>query len=94
MNSTVIQPDVQGSAVHPSPVEVQPKRLKHWLLHFRRELWVVGIFSLVANLMMLAPTLYMLQVFDRVLSSRSELTLLVLSLITLFLFAVMAFAEW
>ena len=94
MNSTVIQSDVQGSAVHPSPVEVQPKRLKHWLLHFRRELWVVGIFSLVANLMMLAPTLYMLQVFDRVLSSRSELTLLVLSLITLFLFAVMAFAEW
>jgi ATP-binding cassette subfamily C exporter for protease/lipase len=61
---------------------------------FRREFLVVGIFSMVANVLMLAPTLYMLQVFDRVLSSRSELTLLAMSLITLFLFGVMAFAEW
>jgi len=61
---------------------------------FRREFLVVGLFSMVANLMMLAPTLYMLQVFDRVLVSHSELTLLALSLITLFLFGVMAFAEW
>lgn len=61
---------------------------------FRREFLVVGIFSMIANVLMLAPALYMLQVFDRVLVSRSELTLLVVSLITLFLFAVMAFAEW
>jgi ATP-binding cassette, subfamily C, bacterial exporter for protease/lipase len=61
---------------------------------FRREFFVVGLFSMVYNLMLLAPTLYMLQVFDRVLSSRSELTLLALSLITLFFFGVMAFADW
>ena len=61
---------------------------------FRKEFWAVGLFSMVANLLMLAPTLYMLQVFDRVLLSRSELTLLALSLITLFLLGVMAFAEW
>jgi ATP-binding cassette subfamily C exporter for protease/lipase len=61
---------------------------------FRREFLIVGLFSMVANLMMLAPTVYMLQVFDRVLSSRSELTLLALSLITLFLFGVVAFSEW
>ena len=61
---------------------------------FRREFLVVGIFSMIANVLMLAPALYMLQVFDRVLVSRSELTLLVVSLMTLFLFAVMAFAEW
>ena len=61
---------------------------------FRREFLVVGIFSMVANVLMLVPTIYMLQVFDRVLVSRSELTLLVVSLITLFLFVVMAFAEW
>lgn len=64
------------------------------LLAFRREFWVVGIFSLVVNLLMLAPTLYMLQVFDRVLTSGSELTLLFLSLIALFLFGIMTFAEW
>ncbi|NKE66405.1 type I secretion system permease/ATPase [Ramlibacter sp. RBP-2] len=61
---------------------------------FRREFLVVGLFSMVANLMMLAPTIYMLQVFDRVMVSQSELTLLAVSLITLFLFGVMAFSEW
>ncbi len=64
------------------------------LWSFRREFIMVGIFSMVANLLMLTPTLYMLQVYDRVLMSRSELTLLAMSLITLFLFAVMAFSEW
>ena len=61
---------------------------------FRREFLVVGAFSMVANVLMLSPTLYMLQVYDRVMVSRSELTLLAMSLITLFLFCVMAFAEW
>ena len=61
---------------------------------FRREFVVVGVFSMVANVLMLSPTLYMLQVFDRVMISRSELTLLAMSLITLFLFLLMAFAEW
>ena len=61
---------------------------------FRREFVVVGVFSLVANVLLLTPTLYMLQVYDRVLVSQSELTLLALSLITLFLYLVMAFCEW
>ena len=61
---------------------------------FKREFLIVGIFSLVANLLMLTPTLYMLQVYDRVLTSQSEMTLIVVSLVTLFLFGVMAFAEW
>jgi len=41
-----------------------------------------GLFSLVINLVLLAPSLYMLQVFDRVLSTRSLETLVMLSLIT------------
>lgn len=60
---------------------------------FRRQFLLVGLFSFLANLMMLAPTLYMLQVFDRVLVSHSELTLLAVSIITLLLFAIMAIAE-
>lgn len=63
-----------------------------WL--FRREFLVVGIFSMVANLLMLTPTLYMLQVYDRVLVSGSELTLVAVSLITLFLLGAMSFSEW
>lgn len=61
---------------------------------FRREFITVAVFSMVANVLMLAPTLYMLQVYDRVLVSQSELTLLMLSLITLFLFLVGSFSEW
>ena len=64
------------------------------LWSFRREFMVVGVFSMVVNLLMLTPTLYMLQVFDRVMLSQSLTTLVVLSLMTLFLFGVMAFAEW
>jgi len=61
---------------------------------FRREFLIVGLFSMIANVLMLTPTLYMLQVYDRVLASQSELTLLAMSLLTLFLFAIMGFAEW
>lgn len=64
------------------------------LWSFRKEFVWVGLFSMAANLLMLSPTLYMLQVYDRVLMSQSEMTLLVVSLLTLALFAVMGFAEW
>jgi len=72
----------------------QPSELITSLTHLKREFLVVGLFSLVVNLMMLAPSLYMLQVFDRVMSSQNEFTLIALSLITLFFFVVMAFGEW
>ena len=77
-----------------SPGFFERSELTRALWVFRREFLVVGVFSMVVNVLMLAPTLYMLQVFDRVMISRSELTLLAVSLVTLFLFGVMAFAEW
>ena len=64
------------------------------LASFKPEFWAVGVFSLVINVLMLAPTLFMLQVFDRVMISQNMLTLIVLSLVTLFFFSVMAFSEW
>lgn len=72
----------------------QRSELTATLWTFRREFLMVGFFSMVANLLMLTPTLYMLQVYDRVMASQSELTLLAMSVLTLALFAVMAFAEW
>ncbi len=41
--------------------------------------WAVGIFSVLVNILMLTGPLYMLQVYDRVLGSRSEATLVALS---------------
>lgn len=61
---------------------------------FRRELLWVCIFSFFANLLMLTPTLYMLQVFDRVMLSGSELTLLALTGFMVFFYLVMGLAEW
>lgn len=73
---------------------VRDSELTTILRSFKREFLVVGAFSVVINLLMLSPTIYMLQIFDRVVLSRSELTLLAVTLVTLFLFILMAVAEW
>lgn len=64
------------------------------LLAFRREFLIVGLVSAGVNLLMLTPTLYMLQVYDRILVSQNETTLLVVSLICLALYGLMALGEW
>jgi ATP-binding cassette subfamily C exporter for protease/lipase len=61
---------------------------------FRREFLLAGLLSSLINLLLLTPTLYMLQVYDRVMVSQSELTLVAVSSIALFLYALMACAEW
>ena len=68
--------------------------LTRTLWDFRFEFMVAGLFSMIANLLMLAPTLYMLQVFDRVMVSENTGTLLVVSIITLFFLVVLSFSEW
>lgn len=54
---------------------------------------MVGVFSLFSNLLMLASPLYMMQLYDRVLASRSESTLVGLTVIALFLMVVMALID-
>lgn len=54
----------------------------------------VGVFSATINLLMLAPSLYMLQVYDRVLASRNQTTLLVLTLLMLAVFVCMNALEF
>ena len=51
------------------------------------------VFSALVNLLYLTPTLYMMQVYDRVLASQSEATLLALTLISLFLIAMYGVLE-
>ena len=47
---------------------------------FKGAFRTVGVFSAIINMMLLVPSLYMLQVYDRVLASRNETTLLMLTL--------------
>lgn len=56
-------------------------------------LWAVGIFSIFANILQLTGSLYMLQVYDRVLGSRSEATLVALSVLVTFLFLAMGILD-
>lgn len=68
------------------------------LLAARREsrglYWFVGIFSAFVNLLMLTGPLYMLQVYDRVLGSRSVETLIALSVLVLFLYGIMGLLDY
>ncbi|WP_175653285.1 type I secretion system permease/ATPase [Pseudomonas sp. Marseille-P9899] len=75
-----------------APVSVNEVRLA--LKACRASFANVGVFTAVINLLMLAPALYMLQVYDRVLSSGNEMTLLMLSLMIVGVFAFMGLLEW
>lgn len=55
--------------------------MKKFLLRFANHFLYVGLFSLVSNLLQLAPSLYMLQVYDRVINSRSVETLVMLTIL-------------
>ena len=59
-----------------------------------RPYWIVGLFSLFSNLMMLTGPIYMLQVYDRVLGSKSQETLVALSLLVVLLYGVMGVLDW
>lgn len=54
----------------------------------------VGFFSFFVNLLMLVPSFYMLQVYDRAVGSASLSTLLMLTLIMLLLMITMGGLEW
>jgi len=68
--------------------------LKKVVFLLRKSFYFAGFVSLFINLLMLVPSLYMLQLYDRVLASRSQETLLMLTLIVVIMFAVMGTLEF
>jgi ATP-binding cassette, subfamily C, bacterial EexD len=60
---------------------------------FKPFFFFAGLFSLAINFLLLAPPLYMLQVFDRVITSRSQETLFVLTVAVVAALAVMALLD-
>ncbi|WP_083225461.1 type I secretion system permease/ATPase [Neptunicoccus sediminis] len=54
----------------------------------------VGFFSIFVNLLMLTGPLFMLQVYDRVLGSRSEATLVALSVLVALLYILFGVLDW
>lgn len=72
----------------------EKNELKAALLSFRSTFTTVGFFSFIINMLMLVPAIYMLQIYDRVLASRNEDTLLMLTLIMVLMFVVVGFLQW
>jgi PrtD family type I secretion system ABC transporter len=56
--------------------------------------WTAAIFSTCVNLLMLTSPLYMLQIYDRVIPSRSQETLLGLTILITMLFAIMGVLDY
>ncbi len=64
------------------------------LLLLRQNFIAAGTFSFFINMLGLVPTLYMLQIYDRVLGSRNETTLWMLTLIMLAMYLFLSLLEW
>lgn len=72
----------------------KPSELAEALLALKPYYWRAFGFALVASLLVLAPTLYMLEVYDRVVNSRSHVTLAMLTLLVVLAYVVMEVLEW
>lgn len=64
------------------------------LKKMKRTYLAVGVFSLTITFLMLVPSIYMLQVYDRVLNSRNEMTLLMLTLVMLGLYMLLGLIDF
>jgi len=71
----------------------QKNEIELALLSFKNTFFTVGVFSAISNLLMLVPSLYMLQVYDRVLASQNSVTLGMLTLMMLGAYLLMGALE-
>ncbi len=76
-----------------NPFNIPKNEIAMTLAGFKRTFITVGVFSAISNMLMLVPSIYMLQVYDRVLASRNELTLLMLTVMMLGAYLMMSGLE-
>jgi len=89
----------KGNMTAPSPVNrplaAKPQDLPDVALASCRNAFLtVGLFSAVVNVLMLTGSIYMLQVYDRVIPSRSIPTLVSLSIIVVAIYALQGVFDW
>lgn len=83
----------QSAVAQKSDRTLGAKLLRRAQAGHNRLLWAVALFSVFSNLLQLTGAVYMLQVYDRVLSSRSEPTLVAISGLAASLFVVLAILD-
>ncbi len=67
--------------------------MREFISRFKVFFLSAAAFSFIINMLLLAPSLYMLQVYDRVLSGRSVETLIMMTLLLVLLLLMMGFLE-
>ena len=72
---------------------LKPGELKDAISKSKRCIWYAAFFSCFVNILMLTPPMYMLQLYDRVVTGRSLSTLFFLTLIVVILFVMMGIFE-
>lgn len=72
----------------------QPQEIKDAIQVVKKHFLYAGLFSAAVNLLQLAPVIYMMQVYDRVLSSGSYSTLAMLTLLMVTMIAALGAFEW
>jgi PrtD family type I secretion system ABC transporter len=77
-----------------SATRVEKKELMAVLLSFKSTFVYIGLFSFVVNILLLVPAIYMLQIYDRVLASQNQDTLLMLTVIMVMMYVIVGFLEW
>lgn len=82
----------KGAAV-PTLRELMSGEIFAALMRYKRQLGSVAVFSGAINLLYLAPAIYMLQIYDRVLTSQSESTLVALTVLVLGFFVITGMLE-
>ncbi len=75
-------------------LDIGKTEIKRIRAESRALFWTVGVFSFFVNLLMLTGPLFMLQVYDRVLGSRSVATLVALFVLMAFLFLMMGILDF
>ncbi|MEZ0231619.1 MAG: type I secretion system permease/ATPase [Methylophilaceae bacterium] len=68
--------------------------IKNYILQCKQFFIYAGVFSFVINLLTLMPAFYMLELYDRVLSSHSNETLVMLTLLVVFMLVTQYYVEY
>jgi ATP-binding cassette subfamily C protein EexD len=77
-----------------APAQGAAVEIREAFARSRESVVAVAVFSCAINILFLVPSIYMLQVYDRVLTSGSQPTLLMLTLIVLLLLGALGALEW
>ena len=79
----------------PAKTEVGQKNPLREVLHqCRRAFWLTGVLTFVVEVLSISPILYMMNMYDRVMASRSEVTLVSLTVLILGLYVFWSAMEW